>query len=625
VFLQLAKIEFALGNTPGAMANVDRSIVVIGNCVDAEFFLPMFGFIGILDYMDGQEAPEPAAAYIGQILRNTMTVRIGSLVPAEDMETVDVFFAGDFTDLLLAYPSQRLAPDDSDEDAIRVSPRDFIDDFPVFMGGKLIYGIEPQLLFKNGRTLDAVLRGEGLAPYDTITVALRGTSSGAIWDAQAAFTSPEALSVAIPADIGADVYDVYVAVNGRASILSQGLAVRAQCSGRVTDFGQYRFFSSIRHEDRASNVITLSGNVTMNGWLSFNGDVTLSGSLGGGSISLSDHYGATVRYRPHDSVGLAGILAGAGLPVSLPPLGAIILLSDPAYEQLTGDFRVDAFPLAALDLGGYFEISGAVVRLFPNRLTFGAQSVSAALPHASAILVGGGDLFSFEHDLSGIVSARSIGLDIRQGHEPGTPVRATPFPVGLGNMPVRIAPQETKVHIDTLDDIYEFGFTVSAPFLDPQSTLALRVEWTGSSGAGLVPAGLRLFSDSPLLETLPGAQITLDGFALALEDIDTERSPAFWAFEGGCGVYTADFRAISGLEGLRGLLGAGVTGLELEDMQLGFSLGRRYISGEAEAGPPGGAVGRIRIEMGNAPYATTLLNMNPDQRAGLRFSFQRYT
>jgi hypothetical protein len=186
--------------------------------------------------------------------------------------------------------------------------------------------------------------------------------------------------------------------------------------------------------------------------------------------------------------------------------------------------------------------------------------------------------------------------------------------------------QDTKVHIDTLDDIYEFEFTVFAPFLNPGNTLVLRAGWSASSGPGLLPAGLRLFSDAPLLvETLAGAQVALDGFDLAMESIDPSKSPVFWAFEGSSGVYAADFRPIPGLEGLRGQLGAGVSTLDIDDMRLSFDLGSRYIAGEADTGPPDGAALRIRLEMGNAPYSTTLLNMNPERRAGLRFSFLRDT
>ncbi|MFA5524154.1 MAG: vWA domain-containing protein, partial [Tissierellales bacterium] len=210
------------------------------------------------------------------------------------------------------------------------------EDSPIYMNGKAINGFEPRMIYKNGKTLNTTLKGERFTAQDNINITLKGNTSGVEWDIGANFVDENSVSVTIPAGIGVDVYDVYVTINGKAAILPKGLSVFTQGSEKLTDFGPYRFVSYLKHEDKENNTMTLSGYVTMNGWLSFKEDITLSGNLKDDSITLTDMYGSSVFYDDQNSQGLASVLADVGLPVIIPALKTIRLYNDPEHEKQSG-------------------------------------------------------------------------------------------------------------------------------------------------------------------------------------------------------------------------------------------------------------------------------------------------
>lgn len=257
----------------------------------------------------------------------------------------------------------------------------FGEDSPIFMEGKAINGLNPRMLFKSGRTLSATIMGEGFDAEDNIRVSLKGKSTGVEWNLGNSFIDPNSLSVTIPAGIGVDVYDLYVTVNGKTAVLPKGLSIFTQGSEKITDFGQYRFVSYTKQTK--GDTISLSGCVTMNGWLNFNGNIALEGDHTSGRITLTDYEGASVRYDGVSAEGLASTLGELGLPVALPPLGVINLYDDSEYEKQAGDVYVEAFPLNALDLGKYFDFSQIEAELYPNRVSFEAGSMAAKMPFAT--------------------------------------------------------------------------------------------------------------------------------------------------------------------------------------------------------------------------------------------------
>lgn len=499
------------------------------------------------------------------------------------------------------------------------------EDSPVYMDGKAIYGFEPRLLFKNGKTLDATLKGEGFSADDHISVALKGNTTGVEWDLGTTFIDGNSVSVTIPAGIGVDVYDAYVSINGKIAVLQKGISIFKQGSEQITDFGQYRFVSYIKQQKE--NSVQLSGYVTMNGWLKFNGDITLTGNLGGGSISLSDLGGSYVSYSKENSEGLATVLAKVGLPVYIPDLGVITLYNDSEYEKQFGDFKVEVFPLNGLDLGKYFLMTQTQAKLYPNRATFDAENILATLPFATKVLKNKTDLFTFNYEFGGSVSSKNIGVKIDIDFPVGKALKEQYFPMNLGNAPIYVSPQDTELHIDTLANDYEFKFMVKTAFIAGQNALGLSAKWDnpdsgnslGSHSNGLVPTEFKLYADIDINTSIAGVPVTYGDFMLGIEDIDTSKNPIYWTLVGGCDISAAKLSAIPGVSGLEDWIGD-VSVLKLNDAKLSLNLGECYVKAETtlklfeELN-----CGNVLIELGKFPYSCVLLNMNNEPVAGLRF------
>jgi len=104
-------------------------------------------------------------------------------------------------------------------------------DSPVFLSGRTVHGLQPRQLFKNGRTLSTVLTGEGFAAEDNISIAIRGTFLNLAIPLSSSFVDGNNIAVTIPADVGADEYDVIVTINGKTTTLRRGLFIFIQGTG----------------------------------------------------------------------------------------------------------------------------------------------------------------------------------------------------------------------------------------------------------------------------------------------------------------------------------------------------------------------------------------------------------
>jgi Mg-chelatase subunit ChlD len=500
---------------------------------------------------------------------------------------------------------------------------------PLYMEDKAINGFRPCLLYKNGTTLNATLLGEGFTAEDNISISVRGTDTGVEWDLGTAFIDSNSLSVTIPAGIGDDVYDAYISINGKTAVLPKGLSVFTQGTEKITDFGQYRFISYTR-QNRGDTTI-LSGFVTMNGWLSFNGDITLTGDLDGGRITLTDLSGSVVRYDGINSEGLASILGEKGIPVRLPPLGVINLYDDSEYEKQFADVCVEAFPLNALDLGGFFGFDDIDARLYPNRASFEAKSLTASLPFATKILNEKADIFVVETEAGVTVSSKKIGCKVDAELHPNKSFKGEFFKGGLGNMPIYVSPWDMKVHIDTIANDYEFDFAIKLPFIDNKDDeddeMRLRLKWDNPDSGdrvrnhsnGLVPTEINVYIPGKIKSAVAGIPITYDSFFFGIEDIDTSKPITKWTLVGGMDVSAVKVSEIPGLAGMKEWIGD-VSVLKLDGAKLSLKLGEFFIMAETDVKLFEELdMGNLTLEIGKFPYSCALLGMDNEPVSGFMF------
>lgn len=492
---------------------------------------------------------------------------------------------------------------------------------PLYMEGKAVNGFKPRMLFKNGKTLNATLMGEGFDKEDNITVSLRGNTTGVEWDLGTSFIDSDSLSVTIPAGIGVDVYDVYVKVNGKTAVLPKGLSIFIQGSEKFTDFGQYRFVSY--QKQTQDDTIKLSGFVTMNGWLNFNGDVTLSGDLKGGRITLADWEGSFVRYDSVNGEGLAAVLGEIGLPVQLSPLGQISLYNNSVYEKQRADYEVEVFPLNDLYLGKYFGFSQIEAKLYPNRASFETGSFAAKLPFAATIINNAG-IFTFDVDAGVTVSSKKVACKLDVEYNSGERSQDLFDQADLGNMPIYVSKHDAEIHIDTIANNYEFAFAVKMNFIDGK--LGLRMKWDNADSGdqarrhsnGLVPTEIKIYLPGAIDTIVSGIPITYDNFFCGIEDIDTTKPLIYWTLVGGMDISAAKLSAIPILKGLDKWIGD-VSVIKLDNTKLSFSLGECYFKADTKIKLFEELdMGSLLLEVGKFPYTCVLLGMDNEPVAGMR-------
>ena len=499
---------------------------------------------------------------------------------------------------------------------------DFDENSPLYMANKAVYGFEPRLLFKNGKTLNTVLKGEGFETGDNISISLTGSTTKIKWDTRSSLTDTNTVAVTIPEGIGVDVYDVVITINGKTAVIQKGLSVFMQGSEKVTDFGKYRFISYIKQEDKENNTVKLTGYVNMNGWLDFNGEITLSGDLSGGHISLIDMGGSCVYYDTINSEGLAELLGKIGLPVSMPPLGRITLYNDPVYEESNASFRVESFPLNVLDLGKYFGFGGVKVKIFPNKAEFEAGTVTADLPFANRIMKkANADFFSFDAKVNIVVSSKAVGvspLEIKWGASTG---QNTFKAAGLGNTPIYISPQSVSLKMDTMKNEYSFSFAVKLGFAaDGNNPFGLYLGWK-NSGNGLIPTDIRVTIPLDKVETVfAGVPVTYSNFMIGVENIDISKNPVYWTLVGGMDISAAKISSVSGLKGLSDWIGD-VSVVKLDKAKVSLTLGDFYLKAEGNFKILEELdTGNITLEMGKFTYTNKLLGLKDEPASGVRLS-----
>ena len=163
----------------------------------------------------------------------------------------------------------------------------------IYLENKSITGLDPKLIFKSNSDYQINLLGSGFEADDAIGIELKGNLNYGKDKIHCEFIDAGKIKVVIPAGIACGTYDVHVTIDGKKAILDNGLTVATQGSEKTTKFGPYVFTSYTKVEDR--NVTTLSGYVTLNGWLRFNDEIVLTGDLES-EIEMTDGSGGYIKY-----------------------------------------------------------------------------------------------------------------------------------------------------------------------------------------------------------------------------------------------------------------------------------------------------------------------------------------
>lgn len=312
-----------------------------------------------------------------------------------------------------------------------------------------VNGLTAKLLYQSGQSQTVLLKGTGFDAGDDVTVRITGSVK---YDLQAKFVDSETYEITVPASVAAGVYDLEVSVAESSVTLKKELTVAVPGSMKSFNFGAYRFTCQQSHVD-GNGATVLSGNVTMNGWLRFKGDITVRYDYEGSSKAwITDENGFYVSYSADASQGLAKFMAEKGISASFGPVGTFYIRNNPYTAESYEDFDVDTpdyygeLNLLMLTCDS-FDVS-----FYPDMLKIQGLNFTTELPFQDQLLRGMEleDMRDVSLDTHCLLGATQVALLAEAKYSNETEKFKEDFV--MVSLPMRI--NELELKVDTLKNDY---------------------------------------------------------------------------------------------------------------------------------------------------------------------------
>lgn len=446
-------------------------------------------------------------------------------------------------------------------------------------------------------TAEFTVLGSGFDRAESISVALSGSKQ--YQNLSCSVSNDKKLTVQLPANTAYDTYDVTVTINGTPYTLS-GLSVLKPGSSSTVVFGDYIFSAMSVIQD--GNTTTLKGNVIMNGYLHFNGDVTLDGSLDGNVISLSESSGSYIAYNAA-LPGLLGLFYDNTL--SVPAISSVSLYSDgDKYSKYYVYGKSYYGPLEIYD--PYIELHPDFVQMTLCNLSFDFPLLNNVLEYAESPIKATGEEKSviLSKDTPGIVYKLSSDTNLGKS-------------LHLG--PAELSLSGVELAIDTIKNDYSAGLTVGMDgvpvFADTDGVdFSFKI---GIAGGKFDSLDLGADIDVSLVKVPP---VALADFHAGVEGLSgSEQNASFGkkllgaVWYGQCDVNFFKLNEI--IPGLDTLLGdfLDIAILSLDDTKLSLRLSNFNLSLDTTAKLLEAVeLGKAEIDIGSYSYKNYLLGIDSD-------------
>ncbi len=324
-----------------------------------------------------------------------------------------------------------------------------------------VSGLNIRSACKSRENISAKLFGEGFAENMSASMKLVGDME---YEAQLEYLDENTYSVVIPAAVAVGNYDLKITVNDKSAYIENGFTMYSDKSTQVTKYGSYSFTSQDKKISGSRTV--LSGNVTMNGWLVFYGEVVLDGNLKtDGQITVTDNNGSYVMFDSSTAEGVAAFFAQRGTVFKMPALGTFSLYNDMENRYDYDTYRVDSIRTASLEICNLVYLSSPVIKLYPDNIRLEYTQGTTILPFQDAVFAALDfkNPFSFELEGAAVVTDRKLGMVLKFD---GKDERENYRQFNVFNAPVYLDLNKLKLSIDTLKHKYSFGGMIKIAFLD---------------------------------------------------------------------------------------------------------------------------------------------------------------
>lgn len=308
-----------------------------------------------------------------------------------------------------------------------------------------VNGLTTKFLYKSSQGQTVNLRGAGFDSGDDVTIRLIGNVK---YDLDAKWIDSSTYQITIPAEVATGVYDLTISVRGKSITLEDELTIAVSGDMKNFRFGSYSF-TALKSYINDNGDTVLSGNVIMNGWLYFKGDITVRKDYSDSSKAwITDNSGIYVSYSDALAKGLAQTLADEGIPVSFSKLGTFCIYDHKYTPEEYEDFPVEKIDFPEVINVAFLIMDNFGVSIYPDMLRVQGMSLQYKLPFQEQLMrnlkIGGTESVDFDSDA--IFSATQIAL-IASVEYSGEELQFT-----MVSLPLTLS--EAKVEIDTLKNDY---------------------------------------------------------------------------------------------------------------------------------------------------------------------------
>ena len=584
----------------GAMVG-EKDITVytlgLGNDVDTNYLQTIAEYgNGASLYISSQEQLEAFYDFIHGQLHHQYILRYKAKNQTQNQRTLELYMKEEFGEDSKIYYLED--PGFSEEGADSYVPYTVVDD------ELSVTGLSVKFLYKNGNDQYLDLKGSGFDVGDDVTIRLCGNVR---YELEFVCVDASTYKLTIPGDIAAGSYDLDVSIRGIDFKFDSELTIAVPGTEKSYSFGDYNFTALNAYDDSGS--LVLSGNVTMNGWLHFKGDVIIHGDYRDAAwVTMEDTSGAYISYQRSSSHGLAERLSKEGIPLDLGKLGQVKLSSDHYDPDEWKDFKTYDFKsLSALNMQIAIT-TDASMSLYPDMIRLEAPEVKLDLPFQEQLLQGF-DL-NLETDADLILSATSIDLY-------GLLKYSSDKNILMVSLPLKL--KEAKVEIDTMHEEYFIKAIVGLKSIPGMTGMGLSFGVVDGKfdSIGLYTKGDVRLMDVPVPVSIGDLGYELSNFSQFESDDDllqkvlkTERTTYFEIEVASLEAYLPEVCEVLGLED--------VALAALTDCEISSNLAEFRFTFDADVEFFGFLdYGHCKVSIGHYDYTNQLIGFDREDQYGL--------
>jgi hypothetical protein len=498
--------------------------------------------------------------------------------------------------------------------------------------GVTIHGFNPSYIVKGTKDHNVQLLGEGFERDNNLQLLLvsNETNMAITHVLKHTYIDANTYDVAIPGNLPIGFYNLIVRINGKEGSVRDALYISCTSADERFAFGPY-VFTSRRIRNNTDGSVTMLDFVTLNGWLRFNGEITIR-VQDDRTAYVTDMRGSHILYSKATADGmLANFLADKNRPVSLRPLNQFTIYNDTTHNP--NDDKYQTQEIRSILIGmGLIDIL-PTIRLYPDRVKIdmpeinNISTLSLNLPAADKILklqtkqnvtnqTGWNNFFVFKAQLGGTFDGTTAGIRADVSFERANDDYTVMKPVTLGKQNLAVNPS-AEIKIDTFAGDYDIKFMVDFNFMrTPRSRktdggvgLGLQVVWKSNKLDGMT-----FYVNKEFNTYIGKVPTTFKNFNIGVRGMaENPDNPLKWVFSGGCDIAFA--KASSLIPGLPKPFGD-VAVLEFEKARVEIRLSNFYIGISTDIKVFGIKCGSAEIKAGNITYSNALLGINREDVLG---------